>query len=271
MTIPQTDLKKMERSAEYFLNGGDLHILVGNVLFRVHSFFFERDSAKFRDILTTPVSPSQPRPGSTDSRPMVVMNCSPSDFSKFLWVFYNPKYSVYSATPAEWVAILKIAHEYEFLEVKNLAIRGLDTCDLTVVQRIRIYETYQADTMYLLPLYATMCMREDGPTDDETEEMGMKTSLMIFRARERLRSDGSKSPLPNGVDESEVFRMLYSFLGVNPAPSNTNTSNTGASSANTNGHRDPQDPNGKKNTKTNGTRNRSNSRTGGGGNGAGIE
>jgi hypothetical protein len=69
------------------------------------------------------------------------------------------------------------------------------------------------EPVYLVPLYVKFCMREDGPTDEETSIMGIKTSLIIFRARERLRFplSGNKDRfLPN---ENEVTRTIYSLLG----------------------------------------------------------
>ena len=56
-------------------------------------------------------------------------------------------------------------------------------------------------------------MRDEGPTDEETSIMGIKTSLIIFRARERLRFQplsGSKDRLP---DENDITRTIYSLLG----------------------------------------------------------
>lgn len=57
-------------------------------------------------------------------------------------------------------------------------------------------------------------MRDEGPTDDETSIMGIKTSLIIFRARERLRFQplaGSKDRF--SPDENDITRTIYSLLG----------------------------------------------------------
>ena len=57
-------------------------------------------------------------------------------------------------------------------------------------------------------------MRDEGPTDDETAIMGIKTSLIIFRARERLRFQplsGSKDR--SSPDENDITRTIYSLLG----------------------------------------------------------
>ncbi|KAF8953190.1 hypothetical protein BDZ97DRAFT_1367492 [Flammula alnicola] len=216
-TSTSDPFKQFEHHPQYYISDGNLYLLVDNVLFRVHSFFFERDSAKFREILDAPVAPNQPRPGCSEAKPILIEHSSPSEFAKFLWVFYNPTYSVYTATVPEWTSILKTACEYEFVEVQHLAIRGLQSCELSTVERIRIYQLYDADPKYIVPLYIKMCMRDEAPTNEEVKHMGSETSLLIFRLRESLRSragNGGKSPLPAGVDEEDALDAVCDFLGV---------------------------------------------------------
>lgn len=178
--------------------------------------------------------PGQVRKGETDNTPIVLKEVSVEHFAKFLWVFYNPwvlllfkflsdfdrdkslcrVYSVYTATLPEWKGILKLANEYEFPEVKRLAIRELEEFDIPIAERMVLYQTHAVDPVYLVPLYVKLCMRDEGPSDEETEIMGMKTSLIIFRARERLRF----RPLPGkntslAHDENDVTRTIHSLLG----------------------------------------------------------
>jgi len=121
-------------------------------------------------------------------------------------------YSEYTATTNEWISILKIACQYQFIEVKRFAIRGLEKLDLSPVERLRIYQLYQVDPTYIIPLLVELCLREEGPTEEETEKMGIKTSLSIYRARERLCCHA-----PDGVDEDEATHTICSIIGVDPA------------------------------------------------------
>jgi len=100
--------------------------------------------------------------------------------------------------------------------VKKLAIRQLEECHLSVVSRLTVYQLYKVDLVYILPLIYELCTRDEGPTDEETEEMGVKTSLIIFRIRERLRAgvDGAKSPIAAGTDEEDIIQTIYAVLGV---------------------------------------------------------
>ena len=61
----------------------------GNTLFRVHGYFFSRDSPVFSTKLN-PVSPGQVREGTTADLPVVLDGITAEEFEILLWVFYNP-------------------------------------------------------------------------------------------------------------------------------------------------------------------------------------
>lgn len=63
---------------------------VENYMFRVHRYFFERESAFFREKLAIPAAAGQSVRGSSDSNPFSLEDIQAVDFSRFLWVFYNP-------------------------------------------------------------------------------------------------------------------------------------------------------------------------------------
>ncbi|KAJ3504229.1 hypothetical protein NLJ89_g8044 [Agrocybe chaxingu] len=254
MPEASSNVKQVVTSQDYFIEGGDLHLLVSEVLFRIHSSFFVRDSLEFRDALRKTPEAGKPRPGSAES-PILIKASTPSEFAKFLWVFYNEEYSVYEATADEWTGILKVAHHYKFPKIKNLAICKLNKSGLSVVQKIRIFELYEADQAHIVPLYASMCMRDEGPSDEEIELMGQKRFVTVFRARERLRalpSSGNTSPLPQGIEEGDVLKTISEFLGL-ASSSSANTASATPSSTNGNGANDrksgpktngPDEPNG---------------------------
>jgi len=97
-----------ERHPEYYIDSADLHIVVrfdislpqqsvseptkcqaGRTLFRVHSYFFSRESPIFSRKIN-PASPGDIREGTTDKDPVFVDGVAPEDFEQLLWVFYNP-------------------------------------------------------------------------------------------------------------------------------------------------------------------------------------
>jgi hypothetical protein len=106
--------QRLVRHADYYIHGGDIifrvrgfmisivfcrvpivtRLQVEDTLFRVHRFFFTRESAFFRSKLPHPPPPGEFTKGSSDVHPLVLEDILEVDFQRFLWVFYNP--SVYS-------------------------------------------------------------------------------------------------------------------------------------------------------------------------------
>lgn len=58
--------------------------------FRVHKYFFDRESVYFRRKLGVPASPGKEASGTSDSTAIILENVSVDHFATFLWVFYNP-------------------------------------------------------------------------------------------------------------------------------------------------------------------------------------
>ncbi|KIJ65999.1 hypothetical protein HYDPIDRAFT_39147, partial [Hydnomerulius pinastri MD-312] len=86
---------------DYYLRGGDMTVLVENHLYRIHSYFFERESLFFRQKVTGSNDDGEER-GSTDHNAYTLEDVKSEDFARFLWVFYNPKYSLYEAPLETW-------------------------------------------------------------------------------------------------------------------------------------------------------------------------
>ena len=105
---PSADpLKSLTKHEKYYINGADLSFLVSfsfkyiyfllkysiqveNVLFRVHRYFFERESGYFVKQLATPASPGKEPKGTQDTSAIPLDNVTVEEFAIFLWVFYNP-------------------------------------------------------------------------------------------------------------------------------------------------------------------------------------
>lgn len=98
---------RMDRHPDYYIEGGDLFLLVhafdsciihirtycsyqvDNIFFRVHSYFFRRDSLRFEVELSVPTEAGKHRKGSSESSAIKIHDATPDEFAKFLWVFYN--------------------------------------------------------------------------------------------------------------------------------------------------------------------------------------
>ncbi|KAF9487516.1 hypothetical protein BDN71DRAFT_627856 [Pleurotus eryngii] len=210
-------LKAVKQNSKYYLRGGDLHLLADGELFRVHRYFFERESDKLRGKLAQPASPGGKPEGTSDSNAIILSKVSAADLEKFLWIFYNPRYSLYDATFEEWSVILRLADLWGFFEVKALCVRQLESIDIDIVDRLVLYQKYKIDEKTLIPRYVELCARDELLTQDEGNRLGLATTLMICNLRERLRSsanpsDGSKSPLPPNLDREDIGDFIRATM-----------------------------------------------------------
>ncbi|KAJ7496764.1 hypothetical protein FB451DRAFT_1008180, partial [Mycena latifolia] len=207
----------LQHSEDYYLPGGDLYCLVENKLFRVHRYFFERESKFFKRELAVPATPGRPRIGTADDSAIMLDNVRSADFAKLLWVFYNPKYSLYDATVEDWSTILELAHRWEFAEVKNLAVRELEKLELPDIDRIVLYKKFFVDDAYLIPRYAALCERPELLTVEEGLRLGMETVIPLSRARECARNQatsGGRSPSPASLAGKELTEIIKDHFSI---------------------------------------------------------
>lgn len=118
----------------------------------------------------------------------------------------------------DWNCILELADKWDFDEVKELAVRELHKKkELSIVQRMALYEKYKVNKRHLVPLYAALCQRDYPLTLEETKILGFESTVLVNTARERLRSkpsDEGRSPLPEGLEEADVFRTIEASMGI---------------------------------------------------------
>jgi hypothetical protein len=246
MSFPGASFSSLVRHDVYYINGGDLYFLVQTVTFRVHRYFFERESPRFKGLLSAPASPGAQRQGTSDSNAIVLDNVSPEEFAKFLWVFYNPRYSLYHTTPEDWSIILDLAWRWQFGEVKALCVRELERLVMLDVDRISVYHKFDVDRNLLIPRYAALCAREDPISLEEGMKLGLETALMIARIRELSRAspakDGARSPSASPIQGPEMQTLVRQMFdikgstesyesGYSPIGENSNSSSTSFTAA----------------------------------------
>ncbi|PSR71710.1 hypothetical protein PHLCEN_2v12414 [Hermanssonia centrifuga] len=218
---PSTE--KIRRHPKYYLNGGDVHFLVEGYLFRVHRYFFERESAVFREKLGATPASGQAK-GSSDAHPFPLDNVRELDFSRFLWVFYNPKYSIYDANVEEWTSILRLAYDWRFAEVKRLACRYLEKFEMDPVDKIELYQMYEVDKRLLIPSYISLVNRLEPLNIHEGRRLSLETALLLATARECARGkpldSGRHSPTIASVAVDAMVSIIREVFGLtNSSPS----------------------------------------------------
>ncbi|KAH9965391.1 hypothetical protein BC827DRAFT_1119379, partial [Russula dissimulans] len=179
--------ERVVRNTEYYLQGGDVVFRVENHLFRVHRYFFTRDSSSFREKLPHPPPPGEFTKGSSDSNPFILEETFIVDFERLLWVFYNPHYSIYDGSVEEWSSILKLAHQWDFIEVKAFALRELEQLEIAPLQKVILYHTHAVNRDLLQASYAALTARDEPITIEEGRLLGLETALTLARAREIAR------------------------------------------------------------------------------------
>ncbi|KAM5544950.1 hypothetical protein V8D89_001061 [Ganoderma adspersum] len=218
----QSAVEQIKRHPKYYLNGGDVHFLVENYIYRVHRYFFERESAWFREKLGAPTPAGQVVKGSSDASPFPLDDIVADDFSKFLWVFYNPKYSIYDATLDDWIAILKLAYDWRFGEVKKLCTREIEKFEIAPVPKIELYQTYELDRKLLIPSLLYLCMRAEPLSLKEGRQIGLETALLVATARECARgkpaSNGARSPTAADLEEDDMVSIIKEIFGLTAGP-----------------------------------------------------
>jgi hypothetical protein len=88
---------------------------------------------------------------------------------------------------------------------------------LPVIDRIALYHRFTVDIAFLVPLYAVLCSRDEPLDEVESGILGLKTTVLVFRTRERLRaqpSDGGKSPLPSDLEKEYILNTIWGMIGV---------------------------------------------------------
>jgi len=218
---------------QYYITGADLVVRVEDTLFRIHRYFFIRDSAYFRSKLPHSPSPGDSTKGSSDSNPWVLDDALKVDFERFLWVFYNPKYSLYDANIEEWTSILKLAHQWDFIQAKALAIRELENLSIPPLAKIVLYQKYAIDRNLLQPALTALTMRDEPLTIDEGRELSLETALELAKAREiarapvfSKRSGNPRSPVNlAGIELDVLIKDVFHLpSSVGPEPSVSQTS-----------------------------------------------
>jgi len=202
------------RHPEYFFHEADVTFRAEDVVFRVHKRFFLRESAFFRSLFTAPPIPCNDPPGSSETNPIVLKDTSSDAFALLLWVFYNPKYSIYATTVDKWTQILTLAQKWAFREVEQLCIRELENLSIPPVEKIWIYQEFKLDRSLLLSSFAKLVVRPDPLSLEEGQKLGLETTLKIAQARELSRSTSSGRPAVIQLHDSELRSSIRDVFGL---------------------------------------------------------
>ncbi|KDQ58999.1 hypothetical protein JAAARDRAFT_99927, partial [Jaapia argillacea MUCL 33604] len=151
---------------------------VEDTLFKVHSFFFERDSEYFRTMFRLHDTSSESRP--------IALDVSIASFESFLGVLYPVHFAQHVATTSnEWVAILALATKWSFATIRTLAMRELFPL-ASPIDKIVVGIRYDIKE-WLNDAYVAMCERPEALTKQEGERLGLAEAIKISKMRQDAR------------------------------------------------------------------------------------
>ncbi|KZP28654.1 hypothetical protein FIBSPDRAFT_947479 [Athelia psychrophila] len=167
---------KPTRHSQYYFKDGNIVFLVEEVLYNVHRYFFERDSAHFRSILES-------GQWADEEDPIVLPDVKCGDFDEFLAILYPTDFRrPIEKTTAQWTSILHLAAKWVFESIQLLAIDNL-TATAIPVDKIVLGRRYGISD-WLPGSYEAVCTRADPLTVEEGMKLGVEDIIRISAARQ---------------------------------------------------------------------------------------
>ncbi|TDL18038.1 hypothetical protein BD410DRAFT_775464 [Rickenella mellea] len=198
----------------YFFDDGNVVFRVESTYFRVHRFYFMRESRVFRDMFSLPVPASGAVEGMSVSNPIVLEQVKAGDFRSLLWFFYN---SHYDHDPAHadkfrtWTGILRLSRLWSFKRLFKLAsdkLKSLHFPDPFI--KIGISLEFRLLPEWALPEYVEICRRLEPLKISEIAQLPPEIIAKVAALRE---IPGRESLGPSVVQE-----MLMTTLACNDSP-----------------------------------------------------
>lgn len=93
--------------------------------------------------------------------------------------------------------------------------------ELPVAERIALYDKFTVDTVFSIPHYVTLCSRNEPLDNIESAILGIKSTVLVFQARERIRTQPSgdgKSSLPHGITRQHIVDIIVGMIGPPSTP-----------------------------------------------------
>ncbi|KAF9478099.1 hypothetical protein BDN70DRAFT_895954 [Pholiota conissans] len=175
------------RHSRFYFPDGNIIFLLDNVLFKVHRYFFQRDSPVFSAMFTLPHPERDTAEGEMDEKPVKLTGFTPTDFERFLTLLYPKDFTKTELTGTEaWISVLKIATQFEFASLRALAITRIRNFLVNAPERIAVAKQYGIDN-WLVQAYTDLCTRDEPLTLEEGRKVGLEDVIDLYRVRALIR------------------------------------------------------------------------------------
>ncbi|KAI9513379.1 hypothetical protein F5148DRAFT_1020 [Russula earlei] len=189
------------RHEEFYFTDEMTVFQVENRLFRVHRHFLAENSLVFSSMFSLPRGPeaSSAAEGASDAKPIHLAGVTELEFETLLRYFYKSMHDGFSLPQTSWIALLSISHRYEFLNVRERAIREIyglllhqqDPLRQSLPQPpqdhvllISVAEKYDVPPQYMIPSLVALVMRAQPLTEDEVARLSALNVSRLAQARE---------------------------------------------------------------------------------------
>ncbi|KAF7325306.1 BTB domain-containing protein [Mycena venus] len=183
---PSPRRSRFNEHPRFFFADGTVIFLVEKNLYRVHRYFFERDSAIFASMFSLPTVAGERPEGEVVENPIILEGVNTVDFDRFLAVLYPINFATRDiASTEEWTSVLSLASRWEFTSLRELAMQHLFLIT-SAVERIALGRRYDIPS-WLGPAYAEVCERKEPLNLAEGRLLGLEDAICIGQVRHTIR------------------------------------------------------------------------------------
>lgn len=203
-----TPAQTTARHDEFYFTDEMTVFQVKNRLFRVHQHFLAENSLVFGSMFslprttttTTTGGSTAEAEGTSDANPIYLADVTELEFETLLRYFYKGMHDGFSLPQSSWIALLSIAHRYDFLNVYERAIREIYDPAAQQSQDhillITVAEMYDVPSKHLIPPLVTFVMRPQPLTEGEVARFSALTVSRLAHAREDFVRKTVNAPPP---------------------------------------------------------------------------
>ncbi|KAF6751637.1 hypothetical protein DFP72DRAFT_1012155 [Ephemerocybe angulata] len=176
--------------SKYFFDDVPVIFEVEGVLFKVHTHFLTKHSPVFDTMFSCPPGEDGPEGQSVD-RPIPLPGVTVKEWEALLDFFYEGERKGIQDGGEEGSDRATISTRFDFEMVRRLAMDALELRVPDPIERILIARKYELDE-WLYSAYLQLCLREAALNEDEGNQLGMRTTVLLAKSRELLAPKRSK-------------------------------------------------------------------------------
>ncbi|KAF7295952.1 BTB domain-containing protein [Mycena kentingensis (nom. inval.)] len=188
-TLP-SELHKRAEHPRFYFPDGTVVFRVENTLYRIHRYFFQRDSPVFAAMFSLPQPQiGGPHEGAPEhpENPIILEGVRAIDFDRFLGVLYPLDFGSHDSRSAdEWASVLSLATRWDFSSLRTLAITQLNALVSAPAERIALAREYHIPG-WRAPAYVALCTQAGPLSIAEGRLLGLDDMVRVAHVRETVR------------------------------------------------------------------------------------